>query len=31
MIRCATCSACEPHTGKNPETGKLYTGATCHA
>ena len=31
MIRCATCSACEPHTSKDPATGKLYTGATCHA
>ena len=30
MIRCATCSACEPHNIKGGD-GKIRVGGSCHA
>lgn len=30
MIRCATCSACEPHNIKEKD-GKIRVGGSCHA
>lgn len=31
MIRCATCTACEPHNVKDQTTGKMRVNGTCHA